>query len=66
MISLLILIAIIGVIAWLLTAYVPMPPPIKTVIVIVAVIACVLIALRAFGIIPARFDTGVPQIRISD
>lgn len=48
--SLIIEIAIIGVIAWAVTTYIAMPPPIKTVITIVAVVAVVFIALQAFGI----------------
>lgn len=61
MLTLLLYIAIIGVIAWAVTTYIPMPPPIKTVIVIVAVVACVIIALNAFGLhLP---NPGIPSLR---
>lgn len=42
--------ALIGLVAWLLITYVPMPAPIKTVIVVAAVVACVLILLSAMGL----------------
>lgn len=58
---LLLVLAVIGVGAWALTTYLPMPPAVKNVIVIVAVIACILIALHAFGIgVP---NPSVPQLR---
>lgn len=58
---LLCVLAFIGVVAWALVSYLPMPAPIKTVIVVVAVIACILIALHAMGIgIP---NPSMPQIR---
>lgn len=61
MIYLLVYIALIGLIAWALVTYVPMPPPVKTVIVVVAVIACILIAFQAFGgHLP---NPPVPQVR---
>lgn len=53
--------AVIGVSAWAMVTYLPMAAPIKTVIVIVAVICCVLIALHAFGIgIP---NPNVPHLK---
>lgn len=54
-IVLLVLIAVIGLAAWALVTYVPMPQGIKTVIVVVAVVACILYALHAMGI-------GVPKL----
>ncbi len=60
-ILLLVVLAVIGVVAWALVTYVPMPAPIKTVIVIVAVVACVFYALHSMGIgIP---NPSVPQIK---
>ncbi len=60
-VMLLLILAVIGVVAWALVTYIPMPAPIKTVIIIVAVVACVLYALHAMGIgLP---NPGVPQIR---
>lgn len=60
-VMLLVMLAFIGVVAWALVTYVPMPAPVKTVIIIVAVVACVLYALSAMGIgLP---NPGVPQIK---
>lgn len=60
-IMLLFVLAVIGVVAWALVTYVPMPAPVKTTIVVVAVVACVLYALHAMGIgLP---NPSVPQIR---
>ncbi len=47
---LLLTLAMIGLVAWLLVTYVPMPSGVKTVIIIVAVVACVAYALQAFGV----------------
>jgi len=60
MIELLILISIIGLIAWALTQLVPMPAPIKTVVIVIAVLFCLLLVLRAFG----GADIAVPRLRI--
>jgi hypothetical protein len=48
-ILLLVWLAIVGVIAWALVTYVPMPAAIRTVIIIAAVICCVLIVIQAVG-----------------
>lgn len=57
---LLLVIALIGLIAWALTTYIPMPGGVKTVIVIVAVVCAVIYALNAFGVhLP---NPGVPQV----
>ena len=58
-VELLVLLAIIGLIAWALISLVPMPSQIKTIIVVVAVLFCLLVVLRAFGGIAMDF----PQIR---
>ncbi len=54
--------AIIGLIAWALITYVPMPQPIKTVIVIAAVVFCVIILLQALGVSLNSGPT-VPRLR---
>jgi hypothetical protein len=60
-VMLLLVLAVIGVVAWALVTYLPMPAPVKNVIVIVAVVACVLYALHAMGIgLP---NPVVPQIK---
>jgi hypothetical protein len=46
---LLVLLALIGVVAWLLVTYVPMPAVMKTIIVVAAVFA-VVIAANALGV----------------
>ena len=58
---LLLVLAVIGAGAWALITYVPMPAAIRTVIIVVAVLACIVIALQAFGIrLP---NPTVPQVR---
>lgn len=61
MISLLVVLAVIGVVAYVLVTFVPMPAPIRTVIIVVACLIAVLIAWRAFG--SPGSDIGVPQVR---
>ncbi len=51
LVTLLVLIAVIGVVVWLLTTYVPMQQPFKTAILIVGIIAVLLIVLNAFGLL---------------
>jgi len=48
--TLLIYLALIGLVTWLITTLIPMPGQIAKIIVVVAVVICVLIALQAFGI----------------
>lgn len=48
---LLIVLAVIGVFAWCLTTYVPMPAPIRGIIIVIAVIVALLIVLNAFGLL---------------
>ncbi len=50
MISLLLFLVVVGVLLYLLNAYVPMAAPIKTVINVIVVIAIILYVLQAFGI----------------
>lgn len=59
--ALLLILAFIGLVAWALVTYIPMPQGIKTVIVIVAVVCSILYALHAFGFhVP---NPSVPQLR---
>lgn len=61
MIGLLILLAVIGVISWIIITYIPMPQGVRTVIIIVAVVCAVIVALNAFGVrLP---NPGVPRLR---
>ena len=58
MIGLLLMLVIVGVCLWLVETYVPLSPPIKTVIRIVVVICLVLYLLRIFGVA----DVPVPRL----
>lgn len=53
MVQVLITVCVIGVLAWLVTTYVPMAEPFKKVFIAVAVIGTVLWVLGAFGLLPA-------------
>jgi len=59
MIALIVMLMIVGVCLYLVEAYVPMDPAIKTVIRVVVVLCLVLFLLRAFGIA----DFPVPRAR---
>lgn len=61
MISLIITIAVVGLIAWAICTYVPMDPRIKQLIVVIAIICIVVYALRAFGVWGS--DVPVPKLR---
>lgn len=49
-IVLLLMLALLGVITWAIVTYIPMPAGIRTLIIIVAVVAGVLYVLSAFGV----------------
>jgi len=51
MIALILVLALVGVLVYAITTLAPMPPEFKRLIVIVAVIACILYCLAAFGVI---------------
>lgn len=50
MISLVLTIALVGFIVWALTTYVPMPPPFRTAIVVLAVVLLVIYLLQVLGL----------------
>jgi hypothetical protein len=50
MISLLLTLVVVGVILYLIETYIPMSPPIKTVLRVVVVIVLILWLMRVFGI----------------
>jgi len=58
-IQLLVICALVGLIAWALVTYVPMPGPIKTIIVFVAVIFLVLLLLSV--VFPGFHDVRIPS-----
>ncbi len=49
LIQLILILAVLGFIAWLVITYVPMPQPIKTVVIVIMVIVLVLFLLRLVG-----------------
>ncbi len=50
MISLIISIALVGLIVWAITTYIPMPAPFKTAIMVIAVVCLVLYLIQFFGV----------------
>lgn len=49
-INVLLVLIVVGVVLWLVTTYIPMPPPIKTVITVVLVLFLCLWLLSLFGV----------------
>ena len=49
-VELLVILAIIGLIAWAIISIVPMPPQVRTVIIAAAVLICLLVLLRYLGV----------------
>lgn len=62
MLSVVITLIVIGVLLWLVQAYIPMDPTIKKIIVAVVVICVVFWLLGVFGLI-GHSNIPVPQIR---
>ena len=63
LISLAITLIIVGVLLWLVNAYIPMDGKIKKILNIVVVIVVILWLLSAFGILGHKGDIRVPQVR---
>ena len=53
--------AVIGVVVWLVTTYVPMPAQIKTLIIVVVVVLLVLWVIQLMGL--TTFGPTVPRVR---
>jgi predicted membrane channel-forming protein YqfA (hemolysin III family) len=51
MISLILGIALIGLVVYLITTFIPMPAPFKTIIYVIAVVILVLYLVQAFGFV---------------
>jgi hypothetical protein len=51
MITLIFVLVLIGVLLWFVETYIPMAPPVRTLLRIVVVIVLVLYVLRVFGIV---------------
>src|SRR5262245_9752801 len=58
LIAFILLCALVGVIVWAVTTYLPMPAPIKTVIIAAAVIVLLLVLLQGVGL-----DVMVPRLK---
>lgn len=63
LISLIVTLVVIGVLLWLVNAYIPMDGKIKKILNVVAVICVVVWLLYAFGVLNHSSDIHVPQIR---
>lgn len=59
LITVVLVLIVVGVLLWLINAYIPMAGPIKTILNVVVIIAVVLWVLSAFGIV-----TGLPNLRL--
>lgn len=62
MISVILTLVVIGLLLWLVLKYIPMTPPIPTIIIAVAVICIVLWLLDIFGVL-GYLNIPVPRIR---
>ena len=63
LISLVVTLIVVGVLLWLVNAYIPMDGKIKKILNIVVVICVVIWLLYAFGIVNHAGDIRVPQLR---
>lgn len=51
LVTLLVSLALIGLLVWVLQSLIPMPAQISKVITVVAVVVCILLVLQAFGLV---------------
>lgn len=58
MIELILVLALVGLLVYLITTYIPMPEPFKTVILVVAAVCVILYLVRLFGV-----DIPIPRTR---
>jgi len=63
MLGLIITLIVIGVLLWLVNAYIPMDPKIKNILNIVVVIVVVLWLLSVFGVLGSINNVAVPRLR---
>lgn len=63
LISLLLVLAVIGVLAWAVVKFIPMPPNIATLIYVVAGIVAFLYVLQAFGLLHGVHSVTVPTVK---
>lgn len=62
LLGLIVLICVLGFIAWLVNAYIPIPAPFKTLIMVILIVIAVLVTLNAFGLL-GNLDMAVPRVR---
>lgn len=63
MITLVVTLAVVGIVLWLVNTYVPMDAKIKRILNAVVVVCVVVWLLYAFGVISRTNDIPVPQLR---
>jgi len=63
MISLVVTLIVVGVLLWLVNAYIPMDGKIKKILNVVVVICVIVWLLYAFGILDRAHDVPVPRLR---
>jgi len=59
-IEFIVLAVVLGLIAWSVTTYIPMPPAVKAIIIIAVCAMLVLVLMRAMGIL--NYDPAIPRI----
>ncbi len=59
LIGLLVVIAVVGLIVWLLTTFIPMDAKLKQLLVVVAIVGLLLVILKAFGVL------NIPALRLN-
>lgn len=60
--GLILVLAVIGLLAWAVVRFVPMPPNIATLIYVVAGIVALLYVLQAFGLVSGLTSVRVPHV----
>lgn len=59
LLGLLLVLVLLGVLAWALTAYIPMPPPIRGLVIVACTLVAILLVLSAFGVVPGLLTVRV-------
>lgn len=59
MLGLLVGVVVIGVIVWAVTTYIPLPQPFRGIVMVIGILFCLLLVLRAFG----GVDLSLPRLR---
>ena len=63
MLNVIVVLIVVGVLLWLVNAYIPMDAKIKNILNVVVVICVVLWLLSVFGLFGAIHDVPVPRVR---